>query len=72
MNRSPQSLSLSPQSFSEGDWVLVYPQNAIGKIIEKVCLWGNTSFRVWLPSSASVIRVERSFLSSAQSSALIT
>jgi len=72
MNRSPQSSSLSPQSFSEGDWVLVYPQNAIGKIIEKVCLWGNTSFRVWLPSTDSIIRVDASALSSTQSSVLST
>jgi len=72
MNQLPQSSSLSPQSFSEGDWVLVYPQNAIGKIIEKVCLWGNTSFRVWLPSSDSIFRVDGSSLSPAQSSVLST
>ncbi|RME55979.1 helicase, partial [Candidatus Parcubacteria bacterium] len=72
MNRPTQSSSLSPQSFSEGDWVLVYPQNAIGKIIEKMCLWGNTSFRVWLPSTDSIIRVDASALSPAQSSVLST
>jgi len=72
MNRLPQSSSLSPQSFSEGDWILIYPQNAIGKIIEKVCLWGNTSFRVWLPSTDSIIRVDASSVSPAQSSVLST
>jgi len=72
MSRSHQPPSLSPQSFAEGDWVLVYPQNTVGKIIEKVCLWGNTSFRVWLPASDSIIRVDASALSSAQYSVLRT
>lgn len=72
MNRSSRSSSLSPHSFSEGGWVLVSPQNAIGKVIEKVCLWGNLSFRVWLPSTQSIIRVDASALSPAQSSVLST
>mgnify|MGYP001237356710 CR=1 FL=1 len=68
MNRLPQSSSLSPQSFSEGDWVLVRPQQMLGKVIEKSALWGNSSFRIWLPSSDSIIRVDASALSPAQSS----
>ncbi len=52
--------------------MLVHPQKVLGKIIEKVCLWGNTSFRVWLPSSDSIIRVDASALSPAQSSVLST
>ena len=63
-------LSLNPQTFSEGDWVFVHPQKTLGRIIEKSCLWGNTSFRVWLPSSNSIIRVDASALSPAQSSVL--
>jgi len=60
------------QSFSEGGWVLVNPQKLLGKIIEKTSLWGNTSFRVWLPSSDSIVRVDASALSSAHSSVLST
>ena len=58
--------------FTEGDWVFVHSQNTIGKIIEKSCLWGNTVFRVWLPSTDSIIRVPRSSLSPTQSSTLST
>ena len=67
-----QSSSLSPQSFAEGEWVVVHPQNTLGKIVERSCLCGNTSFRVWLPSSDSIIRVDASALSPAQSSVLST
>jgi len=56
------------QSFSDGDWVLVHPQKVFGKIIEKACLWENPSFRVWLPATDSIIRVDTSALSPAQSS----
>ena len=58
--------------FTEGDWVFVHSQNTIGKIIEKSCLWGNTVFRVWLPSTDSIIRVTPSSLSPTQSSPLTT
>lgn len=54
----------------EGEWVHVHSNQTIGKVIEKSCLWGNTSFRVWLPSSDSVIRVSISQLSPTQSSVL--
>ncbi|KUK47587.1 MAG: Helicase domain protein [Actinobacteria bacterium 66_15] len=70
MSRSTHYSSLNPQTFSEGDWVFVHPQKTLGRIIEKSCLWGNTSFRVWLPSSNSIIRVDASALSPAQSSVL--
>jgi len=60
------------QSFAEGNWVFAHPQKLFGEIIEKICLWGDTSFRVWLLSSDSIIRVDASALSPAQSSALIT
>jgi len=72
MSHSTQASSLSPQSFSEGDWVFIHPQKVFGKIIETTSLWGNTSFRIWLPSSDSVVRVDASALSPAQSSVLST
>jgi len=72
MKQPPQFSSPSPQSFSEGDWVLVHPQETIGKIIEKTSLWGSAVFRVWLPASDSIIRVDASALSPAQSSVLST
>ena len=56
----------------EGEWVLVRPQEVLGRIIEKSALWGNRSFRIWLPSSDSIIHVDPSVLSATQSSALIT
>jgi len=52
--------------------VLVHPQKVLGKIIEKVYLWDNTSFRVWLPLGDTIVRVEASSLSPAQSSVLST
>lgn len=70
MSRSTYYSSLDPQTFSEGDWVFVHPQKTLGRIIEKSCLWGNTSFRVWLPSTDSIIRVEGNQLSPTQSSVL--
>ncbi len=73
MKQPTRSSSLSPQSsLGEGDWVLVHLHKTLGRIIEKVSLWGNTVFRVWLPSSDSIIRVDSSALSSAQSSVLST
>ena len=71
MNDSAQSSSLSAQpSIREGDWVHVLTHQATGKVIEKSFLWGNTSFRVWLPSTDSIIRVSPSQLAATQSSAL--
>lgn len=67
-----QSTSPDLRTFSAGDWVVVRSQGAFGKIIEKTSLWGNTIFRVWLPSIDSTIRVDASALSSVQSSALTT
>jgi hypothetical protein len=73
MNDPAQSSSLSPPSpISEGDWVYVHSNQTIGKVIEKSCLWGNTSFRVWLPSTDSIICVSPSQLAATQSSVLIT
>ncbi|MGC7846862.1 DEAD/DEAH box helicase [Desulforudis sp. 1088] len=72
MNRPTLSSFLSPQPYAEAEWVVVHPQNTLGKIVERSCLWGNTSFRIWLPSSDSIIRVDASALSSAQSSVLNT
>lgn len=57
-------------SMREGDWVHVLTHQATGKVIEKSFLWGNTSFRVWLPSTDSIIRVSPSQLAATQSSAL--
>jgi len=70
MNQISHPLFPSPRPFSDGDWALVHPQKVLGKIIEKTCLWGNISFRVWLPSNDSIIRVDAFALSPAQSSAL--
>ncbi len=67
-----QSSALSPQVFIEGDWVFVHSHHAYGKIVDRSNLWGNTSFRVWLPTSDSVFRVDASSLSPAQSSVLST
>lgn len=53
-----------------GEWVSVHPHQTIGKVIEKSCLWGSTTFRVWLPSTDSIVRVNSSQLSSTQSSVL--
>lgn len=57
-------------SIRERDWVHVLTHQATGKVIEKSFLWGNTSFRVWLPSTDSIIRVSPSQLAATQSSAL--
>ncbi len=57
-------------SIAEGDWVCVYSGNIIGKVIEKLHLWGATSFRVWIPATDSIVRVSSSQLFPAQSSAL--
>ncbi len=67
MDHSASAHSHNEPRFAEGDWVLVHPQNAIGKIIEQRCLWGNTSFRVWLPSANSIIRVNAANLLPVQS-----
>ena len=72
MNQPTQSSSPGPRSFAEGNWVLVHPQKVLGKVVEKTSLWGSTYFRVWLPSSNSVVRVDGSALSPAQSSVLNT
>ncbi len=71
MTDFPLSSSLIPQSsIAEGDWVYVYSTQTIGKVIEQSCLWGDTSFRVWLPSTDSIVRVSVSQLSPTQSSVL--
>ena len=71
MKDSAQSSSLSAQSsIREGDWVHVLTHQATGKVIEKSFLWGNTSFRVWLPSTDSIIRVSPPQLAATQSSVL--
>jgi len=72
MKRMIQSSSQDPRTFSEGDWVLVHPQGALGKIIEKISMWRNTSFRVWIPSSDFIIHVDALALSPVQSSVLST
>ncbi len=61
---------MKDRTVGEGDWVLIHPQKSLGKIIEKVSLWGNLVFRIWLPSTDSIIRVDASALSPAQSSVL--
>jgi len=57
-------------SLAEGDWVLVRSHQCVGKVIERSVLWGNTSFRVWLPTTDSIIRVTSAEISPAQSSVL--
>jgi len=71
MTESTPSSVLSPQSSpAEGDWVLVHSHQCVGKVIERSFLWGNTSFRVWLPTTDSIIRVTSTEISPAQSSVL--
>ena len=71
MTGHTQSSALSPQSLpSEGDWIFVYTHQTVGKVIERSDLWGSLSFRVWLPSTDSIIRISQSQLSPAQSSVL--
>jgi superfamily II DNA or RNA helicase len=54
----------------EGEWVHVHSSQIIGKVIERSCLWGDISFRVWIPSTDSIVRVPFSQVSSTQSSVL--
>ena len=71
MTESTPSSVLRPQSSpAEGDWVLVHSHQCVGKVIERSFLWGNTSFRVWLPTTDSIIRVTSTEISPAQSSVL--
>ncbi|ROR32580.1 helicase-related protein [Inmirania thermothiophila] len=72
MSQATRSSSFNKQPFAEGDWVLVHPHQVLGRIIEKSVLWGNAFFRVWLPSTDSIIRVDASALSPTQSSVLST
>ena len=60
----------SEMDIREGDWVYVLPHQTTGKVIEKSCLWENISFRVWLPSTDSIVRVHSPHISSTQSSVL--
>jgi len=53
----------------EGQWVQVNPIQAVGKVVEKSCLWGNPSFRVWLPSNDQIVQVPLAQLSPVRSSA---
>jgi len=71
MTESTPSSVLRPQSSpAEGDWVLVHSHQCVGKVIERSFLWGNRSFRVWLPTTDSIIRVTSTEISPAQSSVL--
>jgi len=72
MSDFTQSSSLSPQSsISEGDWVYAEPHRCVVKVIEKASLWGADIFRVWLPSTNTVVRLRPEQLST-QSSVLST
>jgi len=57
-------------SIREGDWVYIPSKQTVGKVVEHSCLWRSTTYRVWLPSADSVIRVEAAQVSSTQSSVL--
>ncbi|HDM78345.1 MAG TPA: hypothetical protein ENG51_18075 [Deltaproteobacteria bacterium] len=56
---------------NEGSWVYVSSYKAYGKIIEQSNLWGNKIFRVWLPSTDSIVRIRNDEIST-QSSVLST
>ena len=56
----------------DGDWYYSPEHGELCRVIETQTLWGETVCRVWLPSSDSIIRVEDSSLSPAQSSVLST
>ncbi|NDY41985.1 DEAD/DEAH box helicase [Dissulfurirhabdus thermomarina] len=62
---------LNAQHCREGDWVYLPAHRTYGRIIERTALWGHEIFRVWLPSSDSVVRV-RSDEISTQCSTLST
>ena len=67
-----RSSSLSRRAtIREGDWVYAEPYGYTGKVIEKVSLWGMETFRIWFPSTDTVVRVRPEQIS-AQSSVLST
>jgi len=66
-NFSQSSVSTVQPSIDEGDWVWIQSHQCMGKVVEKSFLWGNTIFRVWLPSTDAVIRVSISEISPVQS-----
>ena len=69
-NFSRSSVSTVQPSIDEGDWVWIQSHQCMGKVVEKSFLWGNTIFRVWLPSTDAVIRVSISEISPVQSSSM--
>ena len=42
---------------SVGDWVYISSHRSHGRIVERAVLWGHEIFRVWLPSSDTIVRV---------------
>lgn len=56
-------------SIAEGDWVYAEPHRGAGKVIEKSSLWGTDTFRVWFPSTDTVVRLRPEQVST-QSTAL--
>ena len=63
------SILKAQHSPSVGDWVYLPSHHTHGRIIERAALWGHEIFRVWLPTSDSMVRV-RSEEFSTQSSTL--
>ena len=45
-----------------GYWAYSLGQGQLCKVIEAQTLWGDTTYRVWLPDSDSVVRISASNL----------
>ncbi len=55
------------QSWSPHSWFFSTVHKSPCQIIETQTLWGETTFRVWLPGSDSVVRIPASRLKSQES-----
>ena len=40
-----------------GEWVWAYEQQQLCRIVEVQSLWGQTLYRVWLPTQDAVVRM---------------
>ncbi len=57
-------------SFTQGAWYYSLEHGQICQVIETQTLWGQTTYRVWLPTSDSVVRVPASRLKSLESAGI--
>ena len=54
------------ESFAIGQWAWLEPLQRSGRIVDRQSLWGTVSYRIWLPDSDRVIKLDADQLSPLQ------